>query len=523
MEKNQTLALVKGWYEAAVMHPAVQAWREEARLAWDFYDGSQWAPEEVAKLSELGQPAIVINKIAAKIDNIAGTEVAGRTRLAFRSRSGNAREEQAAQVLSDLMAYVAERAELPHEVSQVFRAGLVSGIGWLDVGVNDGAAGPEIFIRAEDELSVVWDPIARAADLSDARFVARERWLDEGLVMQMFPEQGAAMLAALRQSGLPTRMGGWQQGSTDVAYYDARRGFYRVVEVQHKSTAKQWQVQLINGQLNTYKTRTEARKAMTDNAGAQLMGAVFVQQVMATYFAGDILLASSVVEDANGQFTLLPYVYKRHKADGRPYGLVRGAIDPQRELNKRRSKAMHLLNTAQVIADVDAVEDPAVLAREAARPDGLILKRAGKDLRIIRNGDLAASQVAVMEQAGRDIQDVLGVFDENMGKPSQAISGAAIQQRQMAGTLNQMFAFDALRRLKKALGVQLLTLMRQTMTPTQVLRITDKLGAARLAQIGLTNADWTAMFDVVVEEVGEVVSARDMAVLQTQRPDLIGA
>jgi hypothetical protein len=523
MEKNETLALVKGWYEAALLHPAVQAWREEARLAWDFYDGSQWAPEEVAKLAELGQPAIVINKIAAKIDNIAGTEVAGRTRLVFRSRSGNAREEQAAQVLSDLMTYVAERAELPHEVSQVFRAGLVSGIGWLDVGVAEGAAGPEIFIRAEDEMSVVWDPLACAADLSDARFIARERWLDEAGVRQVFPEQAAAVLAALRQTGLPLRLGGWQQGGQEVAYHDERRGLFRIVEVQHKATVKHWQVQHLNGRITSHSNRAEARKEAAGSIGAQLMGVVWVPQVKVTYFAGETLLASHVLEEANGSFTLLPYVYKRHKADGRPYGLVRGAIDPQRELNKRRSKAMHLLNTAQVIADIDAVEDPAVLAREAARPDGLILKRAGKDLRIIRNADLASSQVAVMEQAGRDIQDVLGVFDDNMGKPTQAISGAAIQQRQLAGTLNQMFAFDALRRLKKALGGQLLALMRQTMTPTQVLRITDNLSAARLAQVGLNNADWASMFDVVVEEVGEVVSARELAILQTQRPDLIGA
>lgn len=496
MEKNETLALVKGLYENALRHPAYTAWREEAKLAWDFYDGSQWAPDEVAKLAELGQPAIVINKIAAKIDNIAGTEVAGRTRLAFRSRSGQAQEEQAAQVLTDVMSYVAERTELPQEVSSAFRAGLVSGIGWLDVGAQEGVAGPEIFIRAEDELSVVWDPFSRAADLSDARFVARERWLDEAMVRQLFPETADAMLAALRQTGLPQRLGGWQNAAAEVGYYDERRGMYRVVEVQHKTTQKVWQVQHLKGHITHHTNRTEARKAATESVGAQVLGAVWQPRVVVTYFAGETLLASQGMEDAQGQFTLLPYVYKRHKADGRPYGLVRGAIDPQRELNKRRSKAMHLLNTAQVIADVDAVEDPALLAREAARPDGLILKRAGKDLRIIRNSDLAASQVAVMEQAGRDIQDVLGVFDDNMGKPTQAISGAAIQQRQMAGTLNQMFAFDALRRLKKALGVQLL---------------------------GLNHAEWGSLFDVVVEEVGDVLSARDMAFLSTQRPDLIGA
>jgi hypothetical protein len=514
MESTEILARIRGYFESAVSDSAYQKWREEAKLAWDFYDGAQWAPEEVTKLAELGQPAIVINKIAAKIDNVAGTEVAGRTRIAYRSRSGQPEEEQAAKVLSDLLAYTAERTELAQEISRAFRAGLVCGVGWLEVGQT-----PDVFVQAEDELSVVWDPLARNADLADARFIARERWLDAENVREIFPTHGPTMVAALREEGTLLRSPyAALNGAESVPYFDAKREVYRVVEVQYKQSVRQWRVQLLNGQVQGFYTRPEARDA-AKQPGAQLLETLWVPRVHVGYFGGGVLLHHAALEGPD--FTLLPYVYKRHKQGGRPYGLVRAAIDPQRELNKRRSKAMHLLNTAQVIADVDAVDDPALLAREAARPDGLILKRAGKDLRIIRNTDLATSQVAVMEQAGRDIQDVLGVFDEAMGKESNAQSGAAIQQRQLASTLNQMFAFDALRRLKKRLGTQLLALLRQTLTPTAVLRITDDLTAARLFAMG--EHDLNASFDVVVEEVRDALSLRDAEVITAQRPDLVGA
>ncbi len=516
MDPTELLTRARSLYEAAVQSQAYTHWQEEARLAWDFYDGQQWAPEEVARLAELGQPAIVINKIAAKIDNVAGTEVAGRTRLAYRSRSGVKQEEQAARVLTELLSYTAERTDLPQEISYAFRAGLVSGIGWLEMGQDQA-----VFVKAEDDLAVVWDPWARAPDLSDARFVARTRWLDGDAVGVLFPDHAAKVLSALRTQGLKgpySQRGEGLLGSQGVRYYDERNELYRVVEVQLKRAVKQWQVQLLSGQIRGFTSRTEAR-AMAQTPGAQLLPQQYMTQVQVVYYAGEVLLHQQTLPSE--EFTLLPYVYKRHKADGRPYGLVRAAIDPQRELNKRRSKAMHLLNTVQVIADIDAVDDPALLAREAARPDGLILKRAGKDLRIIRNADLAASQVAVMEQAGRDIQDVLGVFDEAMGKESNAQSGRAIQQRQLAGTLNQMFAFDALRRMKKRLGVQLLTLLRQSLTPTQVLRITDDLTAARLFAQGANNLQ--ASFDVVVEEVRDALSARDAAIIEAQRPDLLGA
>lgn len=530
--RNDTLAVVKGWYEAGVQSAAYTAWRGEAKAAWAFYDGEQWTREEVDALSEHGQPAIVINRIAAKVDNLAGTEVAGRTRVVYRSRSGAKGEEDTARVLTDLALYVAERNDQALEVSAMFKAGLVGGIGWLDVGVEERDEGMVIFNRCEDEFAVVWDPAARRVDLSDARFVARERWLDEGELAAIFPDKAGKVIEALRGGVLKAPYGLSLAGrGAEVAYVDDSAGLYKVVEVQYKQPAKHWRVRKADGTLLATFDKAVVKALGKDCVVEDVSE---VPQVRVAYFAGDVLLDDRVLPYAYNGFSLIPYVYKRHKADGRPYGLVRAAMDPQRELNKRRSKAMHLLNTAQVIADVDAVDDPNMLAREAARPDGVILKRAGKDLRIIRNSDLAASQVQVMEQAGRDIQDVMGVFDESLGKSSNAVSGVAIQQRQMAGALNQMFAFDALRISKKRLGEQVLSLVRQFFTHEMVIMITDVLGAGRMVRLNVPVRDVAGnvveehgvplvendvragSFDVLVEEVRDVVSGRELEAQQLE-------
>lgn len=508
----EILAKVRCLFEGAVQSRAYQKWREEARVCWDFYDGSQWTPQEAEALGEFGQPAIVINKIASKVDNLAGSEVAGRTRVVYRSRSGEAREEDAARMLTDMALYVAERGDQALEISNVFRAGLVCGVGWLDVGLGDEGDGVGVFARAEDEFSVVWDPLSRRHDLRDMRFVARERWLEAAEVELMFPTKSTAVMAA---AGQASRFGAYGLSlagrGEEVGYYDDQRRLFRLVEVQYKEPAKRWRLRLANGEvLHTFE------KADVRKPGVTVEAMEMAPRCHVAVFAGDVLLDHRVMGYAHNDFTLIPYVYKRHKADGRPYGMVRGALDPQRELNKRRSKAMHLLNTSQVIADIDAVEDPNILAREAARPDGIILKRAGKDLRILRNTDLAASQVQVMEQAGRDIQDVIGVFDESIGKESNAVSGVAIQQRQLAGSLNQMFAFDALRLLKKKLGEQVLVLMRQFFTPEMAIRITDAFAAGRLVGVGRSVDD--GGYDVVVEEVRDVASERE---LEAQRLEML--
>ncbi|RYG61711.1 MAG: hypothetical protein EON60_02480 [Alphaproteobacteria bacterium] len=533
-QANELLTKLKGWFEGAVNSKAYTAWREEAKTSWDFYDGTQWSAVDVEKLAEHGQGAVVINKIAPKIDNLAGTEVAGRTRIAYRSRSGDLQEELAARVLSDLALYVAERSDQALEVSGVFRSGLVGGIGWLDIGLEESSAGVTVFARAEDEFAVVWDPLSRRPDYSDARFVARERWMTRTEVEMLFGDKAKAVetLAAgdfgVRGTA-PYALGRGARGE-EVGYYDAQREVYRIVEVQYREPAKQWRLRLADGRLVSTFDKAKLRLR-----GAVVEEIVTVPRVHVAYFAGDVLLDSKPLAYEHNSFTLVPFVYKRHRSDGRPYGLVRAAIDPQRELNKRRSKAMHMLNTAQVIADIDAVEDPNTLAREAARPDGIILKRAGKDLRILRNTDLAVGQVQVMEQAARDIQDVIGVYDEAIGKPSNATSGVAIQQRQMAGQLNQMFAFDMLRLLKKQLGLQVLALVRQYFTEEMVIKITDTLGAGRVIKlnqpvIGLDGkvqrgADGkpvvmpdlnNGQFDVVVEEVKDVLSARELEAAQLE-------
>ena len=502
-------------YEHSLQSATYQQWRQQAEEAWNFYDGHQWRPDEVTQLAQHGQPAIVINKIAAKVDNITGTEIASRTRILYRSRSGAPEEEATAQALSDLALYIAERNDQAIEVSHVFRAGLITGLGWLDVGVETGPEGPFIFNRAENELDIVWDITSRRADLSDAQFVARRRWLTAEAIHALFP--GRAWPGQSRQGLNRRRLGQnpWPQSGLAL---------HEVVEVQYRRTVPQYTYSnpRTGARWQTYAPETSAPESALVSSG-------FGPQVWVAYWLDDTLLSDQPLQPVTDQFTLIPYVYKRRRRDGQPYGMVFSALDPQRELNKRRSKAMHMLNTSQVIADIDAVEDPNHLAREAARPDGIILKRPGKELRILRNTDLASSQFAIMEQAARDIQDAMGVFDEALGKTSNAISGLAIQTRQMASTMNQMFAFDALRRVKKSLGYMILHLVRACFTAQMVVHITDNLEAPKLVELNTPLVDSstglpvldasgqprkrhdvkTGIFDIHVEEVRDALSSRE--------------
>lgn len=522
--KAEALRLkLRGWYDAAVRSSAYMAWQAEAREAWRFYDGDQWTQEEIGRLHANGQAAIVINRIAAKVDHLTGVEVAGRTQISYRSRSGNAVEEDSARALTDVALWVSDTAEQAAAVSQVFKSGVVCGIGWLDVGLREGPAGADVAMLAEDEMSVVWDTASRKHDMGDARWVGRERWLSGDELEMLFGERARAVREALQGQGWRGAEG--LRGNSDLSWVKGESGaeLWKVVEMQYKASEPQWRLRLKDGRAWLTFDKGAVQELLKQGAVVEDKGVGV--RVRVAYLSGDVLLDERPLAYDHQQFTLIPFVYKRHRGNGRPYGAVKAALDPQRELNKRRSKAMHLLNTAQVVADVDAVDDPAALVREAARPDGLILKRAGKDVHILRNTELAASQVGVMHQAATDIEEVLGLYDENMGRPSNAMSGVAIAQRQRAGSLTQMTALDGLRLLKKRLGEQVLALVRQFFSAEEIVAISDRMASLRALDVSPRDARGEpldgdtlryALMDVVVEEVPDVDSAREMDLTQLQ-------
>lgn len=502
----QILEKVKAYYQESKNSTIYQNWLNQAKQAWNFYDGEQWSESEKQSLEKSAQAPIVINKIATKIDAVSGNEISSRTRIAYRSRSGEQEEEKTARALTDLALYVAEKNDQSIELSNMFKAGLVTGVGWLDVGVKNNGDIPYIFNNAENEMNVIFDVRSRNLDYSDARFIAREKWLDIPTLQALFKEKSEPVIKELQAYDFSQNYNfSFNEELTKAEeYLNTQDQRAKVVEVQFKQTEKLYTVTNKVGQsFSTFDKKLAYKEK--DNAITES----YSYRTYIVYFTESTVLSYKPLDYDFNDFTLIPYFFKRKRITGEPYGLVKSAIDPQKEYNKRRSKALHLLNTVQVIADIDAVEDPNILAREAARPDGIILKRPGKDLKILRNAELANSQVNIMSQASIDIQETTGVFDDRLGKKTDAVSGVAIQQRQLASTNNQMFAFDNLRKVKKQTGRIILSLVRQYFTSEMIINITDDINVPKLVKLNEIAKDKNG--NTVLDEQGKPIKINDVA------------
>ena len=106
------------------------------------------------------------------------------------------------------------------------------------------------------------------------------------------------------------------------------------------------------------------------------------------------------------------------------YGMVRGLISLQDEINKRRCKALHLLSVRQVVAEQGAVPDVDKARREVARPDGYVEVMPGLRFEIEQTADLAAGQFQLLQHATAEMQ---------LSGPNAAMSGTDPRELSAAG------------------------------------------------------------------------------------------
>ncbi|OPY05803.1 MAG: hypothetical protein A4E61_00167 [Syntrophorhabdus sp. PtaB.Bin184] len=177
--------------------------------------------------------------------------------------------------------------------------------------------------------------------------------------------------------------------------------------------------------------------------------------------------------------------------------MVRNLRDPQEDLNKRRSKALFILSTNGIIADKDAFEDWDEVIEELPRPDKVLKKKAGFEVKLLNETALAEEHIMLMREDKDFIQSASGVTDELLGRQTNAVSGAAIQARQNQGSVVTAEIFDNLRHAIQLQGEIQLSLIEQFYDMAKTIRITEAKGPVEF--LGINQPRITSDGQVVIE------------------------
>lgn len=498
------------------------------------YDGEQWEEMDKAIVEGRGQMALVYNVIATSINWMLGTERRGRTdyKVLPRRKEG----AKAAENKSALLKYLSDVNRTEFSISEAFAECVKAGLGWLECGLQDDAEGEPIYDMAESWRNIVHDSAARKLDVSDGRYIFRTKWTDQDAALAMFPDRREAIINATSTTTDYGYFGGEFDGDNAMDYGEEEmqntgyiggpgdhglfalrkrvrliEGWFRVPIQEDRMTGGEFSGEIFDpysdghiGQIITGKAKV--RKRLT-----------WRMHVMIFTNAGPLWFSKSPYRHNHFPFTPV-WCYRRAK-NGLPYGMIRNLRDLQNDINKRASKALHILSTNKTIMDDDAVVDLDEFREEVSRADAIIVKKRGSQLDLNVDRDLAPAHMDLMRYAVDMVQQMSGVTHENLGRDTNATSGRAIIAKQDQGSLTTSPIFDNLRFARQVHGEKKLSLIEQFMTEEKQFRITNKRGVPTHMVV----MDGLPENDIVMTKADYIISEDDWnaTIKQSQAQELL--
>ncbi|MGO2317449.1 MAG: portal protein [Vibrio toranzoniae] len=431
-------------------------WRDGAQKACDYYDGMQISTEVKSKLEERGQPVLINNLIAPTIDAVLGMEV--KTRHDLILVADDDKGEDITDALQEKFKDAWRLARADRATADGYASQIKGGIGWVEVMRNDDPFyGGDYKIKPVRRQEMWWDWHAQEADLSDARWLMRKRWIDSDECISWFPEHAEiirqtingwadwADVEAYEEMDQNLQSAMQEQEMWDrkeVEWMDRDRGRVMLEVIYYKTWRLGEVIDLENGRTIEFNPSNLAHQVAV-NSGRVNKRTARWGAIREAWFVGPHRIVDRPSVAPNGYFPIVPFIGYRMDKSGAPYGIVSRMISAQDEVNFRRMKLTWLLQAKRVIADKDATNmSRDALMEEVERPDGYIelnpdrrnKKTISESLQVQQDFDIAAQQFNVMKDSMDQIQSVAGVYNALMGQDSSASSGVAIASLVEQGT-----------------------------------------------------------------------------------------
>lgn len=534
VQESSKLLKFKRWFKEAV--EGQQAWRKIALEDREFYSGKQWAEADKKALEGVHRPAITINRIKPLINVLCGYQRLNRYDIEFLPRT-NDDDEQAA-LRKGVTKYIMDRCHYNYEESDVFNDGVVVGIGWFEVGyqfdwqTQDGDA----FVRRVSPFDIYVDPETRDKHMRDMKYIIRARWVDKDELIAKYPQheqeinaQTAAYMTEEMESDKKVNELWYSHETKKIRFAECwykkavqkQLFILRTGEVVEQVTADMVAYGLIQGQQTV--TSTEIRMmAFFDN--------VTLEDIPSPY--------------KHGLIPFVPFICYYQGEDDIPAGVVRDLKDPQREINKRRSQELHILNTQSNggwIAEDGAMspQQEAAFKKNASTPGALLKVSTGSlSMQRLQRLEPQAPPSNVMtatQEAMNEMPSISGINEALMGTDiSNQQSGRAIELKQKQAITHIAGLFDNLRMAKETI-VEMLWgkrgapgIIPQFYTEEKTFRIVGENGESQMVtvnqqvqeqqvnpQTGLLQTITRTLNDLSVGEYDIVIS--DTPATSTQR------
>ena len=465
----------------------------EAREARHYYHADQWTKEEIATLKRRKQPVVTSNRIVRKIDAVVG--LIEKLRQDPKAYPRTPQHEQGADLATAVLRYVLDRSDWKSKSTRIARFGGINGLAGVEYDLEQGDLGdPELGVHIVDQETFFYDARSFDEGFTDCRYMGVAKWVDVDLAKELVPDK-AEEIDSLVENG---------SDMTTTNDIDRERAFVSINEkrvrlIDHwyiKSGVWKWCLYIGNTMLMQGVSPFKDEKGKT--------------------FPRFRMFSASVDHD------------------GDRYGFIRNLKSPQDEINHRRSKALHNLNTRRLITPKGAFDDVETARREMVRPDGVLEYNpvGEQEPKFDDQRQLAdvKGQLDFLQEAKNEIEN-FGPNPALLGEGLENSSGRAIGLLQQAGLAELGPYLSSFRNWKIRVYRDIWNIITEHWKAERWIRVTDDEQVAQFFQINklevdqygrpqIVNAIGSLDVDIIIDEGPDEVNmmADSYQVLQSLGP-----
>lgn len=492
-------------------------WRQRAIEGVQFYYDRQWREDDRKKLEARKQPVITINRIKPTLRLIHGLVVSQPVDLLAKPVGKN--DDGVAEVATASLKYVNNVNDYRTLRERVYLDALLYGVGWgmpgLRIKNRDRRAEP-VQYRRIDPREVRLDPQSQEPDIGDARYVVWSRKVNLTDLQRSYPKYAQKLADATGRRdgnldggkgetwdgvpGITPAVSDWKgitEGGEDwnQAGKDGAKGPRQVLvhEVWERYPEEVWLYERSDGVPEEF--------AGPDDPEGQLI--IYDPEVTAYYqdvvmrvkysiLAGDCVLHQAESPYKHGRLPFVPCWCDRDEM-GDPVSMVESLKDPQREVNHRRSKALHDLNARPLRVSKQTLQATGLEVDEAGKhaqdPNAVWIGEPGS-IDYLNRDDRTGAQLDLYHDAKDEIQSTSGANDSMMGyQNSGSVSGKA-QEIQISQGQTMMRPAEAhLRAFDRQMAEIGLQLIQQAHTEEWTIRIRDEVGKDKFLTVNERSVD----------------------------------
>ena len=416
---------------------------EEMRSSRHYYHGDQWTEQEIAVLQRRKQPVVTSNRIERKINAVVG--IVEKLRQDPKAFARTPQHEAGADVATAVMRFVLDRNNWNSKSSRNARLGAIDGIAGVEFDLEAGDHGdPDLGLHIVYADTFFYDPRSFDEGFTDARYMGIAKWVDVDQAKELIPDK-ATEIDDLMETG---------SDLTTSADQDRERVWVNT-SLKRLRLVDHWYIH-------------KGKWCWTLYIGNTVM-----------------MQGQSPFHDEKGKtFPRFLMFSANVDHDGDRYGFIRNLKSAQDEINMRRSKALHLLNTRRLIIEKGAVDDIEITRREGARPDGIIEKNPGLELEFDDSAKYNdyKGQLEMLQEAKGEIEN-FGPNPALIGQGLEDSSGRAIALLQQAGMAELGPYLSAYKNWKIRVYRCIWNIITEHWKAERWIRVTDDQNVAQFFQI----------------------------------------